>query len=277
MLIRSFQEVEQSGRVIPISHGKSTAVRVLLKADGLGFSLSEARGSANRTSNLWYKNHWEANYIRQGAGRITDSTTGEQWELRPGCIYFVGPNDKHTVENSEDPLRIISVFNPPIEGPETHDEDGAYPPTGEIPEGQPKMFVRSVEGVRAAGGEKTLANGDVIASRLLTAEDGLGFSLSEVTVKAGAKLDLWYKHHWEANLILEGTLQLTNRQNNTTHQLTPGGVYCVGPNDPHTLQPESDVKLLAVFNPPLSGEEKHDADGAYPPTGPIPNGPESNV
>jgi len=42
MLIRSFQEAEKNGQVVSISHGKSSAVRVLLKADGLGFSLSEA-------------------------------------------------------------------------------------------------------------------------------------------------------------------------------------------------------------------------------------------
>ena len=46
MLIRSFKDAEAAGRVIPISHGNSTAVRVLLASDGLGFSLSEARCSA---------------------------------------------------------------------------------------------------------------------------------------------------------------------------------------------------------------------------------------
>ena len=43
MLIRTMQELESQGRVVSISHGKSTAVRLLTKADGLSFSISEAR------------------------------------------------------------------------------------------------------------------------------------------------------------------------------------------------------------------------------------------
>ena len=32
------------------------------------------------------------------------------------------------------------MFNPPIEGEETHDEDGSYPPSGELPDGQGMLF-----------------------------------------------------------------------------------------------------------------------------------------
>ena len=273
MLFRSFQQVEDAGNIVPISHGNSTAIRVLLKRDGLGFSLSEARCGAGNTSNLWYKNHWEANYIRSGRGQLTNNSNAQSWDLTAGMIYFVGPNDKHTIVNSDDPLRIISVFNPPIEGLETHDEDGSYPPTGEVPVGAKEMFVRSVESVRAEGGEKVLGNGSVIASRLLTASDNLGFSLSEVIVKAGACLDLWYKYHWEANLVLEGDVLLTDLTTMETRNLKAGDVYCVGPKDKHRLQPSTDLKLLAIFNPPLSGDEQHDEDGSYPPTGVTPPGP----
>ena len=273
MLIRSFQAVEASGDVIGISHGKSTAVRVLLKKDGLGFSLSEARCGANNTSSLWYKNHWEANYVRTGHGQLINQTTGESKDLRPGDLYCVDPNDPHGVANQDDPLRIISVFCPPIEGPETHDEEGAYPPTGELPPRIQPMFVRTPEEVAAAGGDKVLGGGNVRALRLLTSHDEMGFSLSEVHLKPGTEINLWYKHHWEANLVLEGNLTLIDRSADETHELGFGDVYCVGPNDPHTLIAASDVKLLAIFNPPLSGEEKHDEDGAYPPTGPVPKGP----
>ena len=273
MLIRSFQEVEAAGNVVGISHGKSSAVRVLLKADGLGFSLSEARCGAHNESRLQYKNHWEANYIRAGHGRLINHTTGESIELKPGDLYCVGPNDFHGVANQDDPLRIISVFNPPIEGPETHDDEGAYPPTGPLPPRKDPMFVRTTDDVRAAGGEKFVGDGTVRAIRLLTSADEMGFSLSEVHLGAGSTQNLWYKHHWEANLVLEGKLTVTDKTTGEKHELGFGDVYCVGPNDPHQLDAKTDIKLLAIFNPPLSGEEKHDADGAYPPTGPIPPGP----
>jgi L-ectoine synthase len=55
--------------------------------------------------------------------------------------------------------------------------------------------------------------------------------------------------------------------------LGAGDVYCVGPNDPHHLVAKTDVQIIAIFNPPLYGDEQHDKDGAYPPTGPIPEGP----
>ena len=273
MLIRSFQQVEAAGHVISISHGKSTAVRVLLKSDGLGFSLSEARCGAGNQSKLWYKNHWEANYVRAGKGSLLNLSTGQTWDLYPGVLYCVGPNDRHSVINTDDPLRIVSVFNPPIEGLESHDGDGAYPPTGDIPVGQESMFVRTIEEVRAAGGEKIVSHGNARAIRLLTATDGLGFSLSDVHVRFGIEQTLWYKNHWEANLVLAGTLEVTDKTSGEVHTLGAGDVYCVGPDDPHHLVAKTDVQIIAIFNPPLDGDEQHDKDGAYPPTGPIPEGP----
>ena len=71
-------------------------------------------------------------------------------------------------------MRIISVFNPTIVGEETHDEDGAYTPTGEFPPGQPRMFVKTVEGVRNAEHELVLAGGAAVSNRYLAAADNLG-------------------------------------------------------------------------------------------------------
>ena len=73
MLVRTMQELESQGRIVSISHRKSTAVRLLTKADGLTFSISEAR--------------------------------------EPGVLYCVGPKDKHHVIRDDTRLRIISVFN----------------------------------------------------------------------------------------------------------------------------------------------------------------------
>ena len=274
MLIRTMDQQEAQGRIISISHGKASAVRLLTKSDGVGFSVSEARAHAGESSDLWYKNHWEANYVRSGRGVLEDRGTGEQWPLAPGVLYCVGPTDRHRVTRSPGSgMRIISIFNPPILGEETHDEDGAYPPTGAIPAGQPRMFVRTVEEVRNAGRELVLAGGAAISTRYLTAADNLGFSLHGVRLKAGASLELWYKHHWEANLILDGTLDVTDHADGDKHRLGPGALYLVGPADRHRIKAVGDVHLISVFNPPLTGSESHDDDGAYPPTGPIPPGP----
>ena len=274
MLIRTMQEVEAAGRVISISHGKSTAVRVLTKSGGLGFSVSEARPRAGNSSDLWYKHHWEANYVRSGSGWLEDRDTGERWDLEPGMLYCVGPRDRHRVTNSQhEALRVISVFNPPIEGEETHDEDGAYPPTGDIPPGQERLFVKTIEAARETGHVLTRAGGASTTARLLTAADNVGFSFSDVRFKAGREGELWYKHHWEANLVLEGTLEVTDHATGQVHNLGSGALYCVGPKDRHRIKAVTDVHLISVFNPPLTGKETHDEDGAYPPTGPLPPGP----
>lgn len=274
MLIRTMDQLETQGRVISISQGKASAVRLLTKSDGVGFSVSEARAQAGESSDLWYKNHWEANYVRSGRGILENRGTGEQWPLEPGVLYCVGPTDRHRITRKPDAgMRIISIFNPPILGEETHDEDGAYPPTGEIPAGQPCMFVKTVEDVRNAGQEIVLADGAVVSTRYLTAVDNLGFSLHGVRLRAGASIDLWYKHHWEANLILDGSLDVTDRTSGDTHRLEPGALYLVGPADRHRIATMDGVHLISVFNPPLTGNESHDEDGAFPPTGPIPPGP----
>ena len=49
------------------------------------------------------------------------------------------------------------------------------------------------------------------AQRLLVRDDGLGFSLSETTVEAGAEMNLWYKHHQEACFVIDGEAELTER------------------------------------------------------------------
>jgi L-ectoine synthase len=274
MLIRTMDQLEAEGRVISISHGRATAVRLLTKSDGVGFSVSEARASQAGQSDLWYKHHWEANYVRSGRAVLEDRSTGERWQLEPGVLYCVGPRDRHRIIR-DDPtdMRIISVFNPPIEGEETHDEDGAYPPTGEIPPGRERMFVKTLSDVRRAGLERTVAGGAAVSARYLTADDHLGFSLTSVRLQVGAEADLWYKHHWETNLVLDGTLEVTDDATGDVHRLGPGGLYLVGPKDRHHVKALTDLHAISVFNPPLTGAEDHDADGSYPPTGPVPPGP----
>jgi L-ectoine synthase len=170
-------------------------------------------------------------------------------------------------------MRIISVFNPPITGDETHDADGAYPPTGEIPPGRERMFVKTLADIHQAGMVRTVAGGVAISERYLTVDDHLGFSLNSVRLPAGAEADLWYKHHWEANLVLDGIVDVTDYATGAVHRLGPGGLYLVGPKDRHHVKVITDFHAISVFNPPLTGTEDHDADGSYPPTGPVLPGP----
>jgi L-ectoine synthase len=277
MLIRKLDWMEaQPDRLLKINQGKSSALRMLNASDGLGFSLSEARGAPGGNATLWYKNHWEANYVRQGHGTLTDLTHGTVWELEPGMMYCVGPGDRHHIDNTgNDGFRIVSVFNPPLKGPESHDADGTYPAGGTPPEGQERMFVKTWKMAEDAGHAVTRGDGSSRFAKLLTTPDNLGVAISDVWFTAGREADLWYRNHWEANLVVDGEVEITDRESGAAHKLGTGDVYCMGPRDKHHLRVLANAHVISVFNPPLDGTERHDDQGGYPPTGPVPAGPDT--
>ena len=274
MFIRTFKELESLGRVKSLVNGTTKSARFLVAADGMGFSYNENRIGDGSDVNLWYKHHWEANYIVSGQGEVTDLTTGQKWKLEAGVLYVVGPNDRHRfhVTGKE---HHLSVFCPPLRGDEKHDKDGAYEASGALPKKTDRrMFVKRADEMRAAGKEMVAANGQARTIRMLTQADDVGFSLSDVHLKAGADANLWYKHHWEANHILSGTGEVTELSTGKSWKLEPGMAYNVGPKDRHRLRAHTDLHLISVFCPPLRGDEQHDADGALAPSGgPIPPGP----
>jgi L-ectoine synthase len=102
------------------------------------------------------------------------------------------------------------------------------------------------------------------ARRLLVRDDGLGFSLSETTVAGGAQMNLWYKHHYEACFVVEGSAELTEREGGRVHRIGPGSVYAPE-HDRHTIRVIEPLRLVCIFSPALTGREKHDADGSYLP------------
>ena len=272
MFVRTLDAFRQAGKELSLLDGRARSARLLTAADGMGFSFHDVGLAAGSDVTLWYKNHWEANYIVAGAGVVEDLTRGESWPLGPGSLYTVGPTDRHRVTVT-DTFHLISVFSPAITGDEHHDEDGSYPPTGPIPKGRPHMFVKSVETLRAAGREKVVAGGSARTVRMLLAEDGIGVTLADVNLAAGNRNVLWYKNHWEANYVLAGEGDVTDLATEAQWPLVPGVMYCVGPDDRHSMHAATDLHLLSVFCPALEGDEMHDADGTLPPTGPVPPGP----
>ena len=276
MLVRTLAQLEAEGRTYAL--GDFKVIRRLNKSEGLHFSVSEAQTNGKGQFDLWYKNHWEVNFVRAGSATIEDRTSGDTWPLAPGTLYGVGPHDKHRLRYTDGAgLRIISLFNPPTTGSERHDADGAFPPTGEdIPKGPGSMFVRTAEDVRAAGREQVIDDGHATVQHYVTQADGVGFSVHSVLLAAGSDLDLWYKHHWEANVVLKGSCDVTDRASGEVHSLGADDFYLVGPKDRHRFQARTDVHILSIFDPPITGTEVHDEEGTFPPTGPVPAGPGSD-
>ena len=125
------------------------------------------------------------------------------------------------------------------------------------------MIVRSLEQV--VGSDRDVAGDGWRSRRLLLRRDGLGFSLHDTTVAAGTELNLQYKHHLEACYCLEGEAELTDLSTGEQHAIRPGTAYALDEHDRHTLSVRTDMRLVCVFNPALTGAETHDADGSFPP------------
>lgn len=106
--------------------------------------------------------------------------------------------------------------------------------------------------------------------RLLTRDDGLGFSLHETWIQPGTETHIWYKHHFEAVYCIEGEGEIEpvddqGRGNGQPIAIVPGMMYALDAHDRHFLRAHTRLRLVCVFNPPLRGDETHDADGAYAP------------
>ena len=77
MFIRTLDSLEAAGRVKVLGNGSVRSARYLTAADGMGFSYNDNRIAKSADLKLWYKHHWEANFIVAGRGEVTDLTTGQ--------------------------------------------------------------------------------------------------------------------------------------------------------------------------------------------------------
>lgn len=99
--------------------------------------------------------------------------------------------------------------------------------------------------------------------RILLARDGLGYSLHDTVCKAGSEQHLHYKNHVETNYVIEGTGEVVDVATGEVHPLAPGTVYVLDRHDPHILRAHTDMRIVCIFTPGLTGQETHDADGSY--------------
>ncbi|MFD2759789.1 ectoine synthase [Lentibacillus juripiscarius] len=100
--------------------------RFILKKDGVGFSMNDTIIKAGTENYFWYKNHIEAVYCIEGEGTIEKVETGDVYDIKPGTMYLLDEHDKHVLR-AKSQMRMVCVFNPPLVGTETHNEEGYYP------------------------------------------------------------------------------------------------------------------------------------------------------
>jgi len=99
--------------------------------------------------------------------------------------------------------------------------------------------------------------------RLLLAKDKMGFSLNDTLIKEGTETLIWYKNHVEAVYCIEGEGEI-EVIGGETYPITPGMMYALDGHEKHYLRARSQMRMICVFNPPLTGREVHDEEGTYP-------------
>ncbi|MBN8234796.1 ectoine synthase [Halobacillus kuroshimensis] len=124
------------------------------------------------------------------------------------------------------------------------------------------MKVRALEDV--VGSNREVDGGNWISRRLLVAEDHMGYSVHDTLIRAGTETKMWYKHHLESVYCIEGEGEVVTASDQRIWPIRKNTLYALDQHDEHVLRAFTDMRMVCVFNPPLQGQEKHDADGTYP-------------
>ncbi|MEE4189661.1 MAG: ectoine synthase [Roseobacter sp.] len=104
-----------------------TSLRLLVKSDGMGFSMTETHVLPGTVLDLRYKNHVEACFCIGGEGVVVEKSTGAENRITPGVLYAPDAHDAHQVRVVGDaPLHLVCVFSPALQGDEVHGPDGSY-------------------------------------------------------------------------------------------------------------------------------------------------------
>lgn len=124
------------------------------------------------------------------------------------------------------------------------------------------MIVRQLEDILNSGRD---VKGETWNSRrLILNDDKVGFSVHDTIMKAGTKTTMWYKNHIEAVYCIEGEGEIETLSDGKVYPIKPGTLYLLNDHDKHQVRPKTDVRMVCVFNPPVTGREVHDEEGAYP-------------
>ncbi|WP_059105818.1 ectoine synthase [Shouchella shacheensis] len=122
------KDVLGTEREVEAENGNWVSRRLLLKKDGMGYSVNDTIIKAGTETHIWYQNHLEAVYCIEGEGEVETIADGKVWPIKAGDIYALDKHDEHLLRaHAGGDMRMVCVFNPPLSGKEHHDENGVYP------------------------------------------------------------------------------------------------------------------------------------------------------
>ncbi len=125
------------------------------------------------------------------------------------------------------------------------------------------MIVRDFNKIVKDERDRVVSDAQWSSVRLLLAEDGMGFSFHITFLEPGSEHTFEYKNHFESVYCMQGKGSITDLATDETHAITPGVMYALNEHDRHILRAEEELVMACVFNPPVTGNEVHRADGSY--------------
>jgi L-ectoine synthase len=125
MIVRNLAEANQTNRRIVSPDGNWESTRLLLKDDNMGFSFHITTIYKDADFQMHYQNHLESVYCMSGRGEIERLEDGTVFPIETGTLYILDKHDKHILRATEE-MTMACVFNPPLNGKEVHNKEGAY-------------------------------------------------------------------------------------------------------------------------------------------------------
>ena len=125
MIVRTLAEASESNRKIVSPDGNWDSTRLLLKDDNMGFSFHVTTIYKGADFQMHYQNHLESVYCMSGSGEIESLEDGSVHPIEAGTLYVIYKHDKHMLRATEE-MKMACVFNPPLNGKEVHNKEGAY-------------------------------------------------------------------------------------------------------------------------------------------------------
>lgn len=126
------------------------------------------------------------------------------------------------------------------------------------------MIVRTLRDCEDSSRNVLAENGNWQSIRMLLADDNMGFSFHITRIFAGTETPIHYKHHLESVYCISGRGEVETCEDGKIYKIEPGTIYILDKNDKHLLRASETMELACVFNPPITGQEVHGPDGAYP-------------
>ena len=111
--------------------------------------------------------------------------------------------------------------------------------------------------------------GGFTSHRLVTEQDGMGYSMTKTVVHPGRPHRWHYKHHLETCYCVSGKGLLVNEATKEHYSIAKDQTYILDRHDAHTFEALEETVLICVFNPPLYGDELHDDGDSYPWRSPV--------